>query len=380
MKYSTIWISLLVIGGMTAGGVAFFRGKASQNPDSTQPMKQKPAPLVQAIPATRSLISMTLELTGSVEPYRVARLASPAEGPVVDLSVRESDQVSAGAQLLAIGRKGGVEALILSLQAELKKEKDNLDRTRQLVESTALPGEQLDQAKATYEKVHASLIKSEETARDYIITAPWPGVVSSVKVKEGEFVAPRAILIEIYDPSSLLVRAAIPEKHAAVVTEGMRVTVRLDAFSDRVVQGRIERVYPYLDSRLRTRTVEIVLEDGPELLPGMFARLSLSLKTVDDAVVVPADALVRTPKGQVIFVVENGKAVSRPVETGLEAEGRVEIISGLQPGEKVVIAGNDKLQHGVSVRLAGDQPPGGRKADGKAGSPSRQPGKGGDGQ
>ena len=65
---------------------------------------------------------------------------------------------------------------------------------------------------------------------------------------------------------------------------------------------------------------------------------------------------------------------------GLEAEGRVEIISGLQPGEKVVIAGNDKLQNGVSVRLAGDQPPGGRKADGKAGSSSRQSGKGGDGQ
>lgn len=380
MKYSTIWISLLVIGGMTAGGVAFFRGKASQNPDSTQPMKQKPAPMVQAISATRSQISQTLELTGSVEPYRVARLASPAEGPVVDLGVRESDQVSSGDQLLTIGRKSGVDALILSLQAELKKEKDNLDRTRQLVESRALPAEQLDQARATYERVHASLIKSEETAGDYTITAPWPGVVSSVKVKEGEFVAPRAILIEIYDPSSLLVRAAIPEKHAAVVIEGMHVTARLDAYTDRVFRGRIGRVYPYLDSRLRTRTVEIVLEDGPELLPGMFARLSISLKAVDDVVVVPEAALVHTPKGEVIFVVENGKVASRAVETGLEAEGRVEIISGLQPGEKVVIAGNDKLQNGVSVRLAGDQPPGGRKADGKAGSSSRQSGKGGDGQ
>lgn len=380
MKKKIILFTILIVGALAAAGIVFFHGVPAGKMETDQPGKQKQSPQVRVIHATKSSISKTLELTGSVEPYRVAQLASPAEGPVVDVRVREADRVSKGESLLSIGRKKGVDALIVSLREELKKEEDNLSRTRQLVESQALPGEQLDQARAAYEKVRALLIKAEETALDYIIKAPWAGVVSQVKVKEGEFVAPRAVLLEMYDPASLVIRASIPERHAAEVPAGMRVDVRLDAYPDTVIPGRIERAYPYLDSRLRTRTVEIALDKSVNLLPGMFARLTLSIERAEDVVVVPLEALVSTPKGQVVFVFEEGKAMARMVKTGIESDNRIEIISGIQSGDKVIVAGNEKLKNGADVRLAGDGKSGNGKNKMMAEPTAEQPGKSGDGQ
>jgi RND family efflux transporter MFP subunit len=368
---------LLIIGVLAVAGIFFIQGLGpSGEPETNQSNNQKKPPRVRAIAATKATISSTLELTGSVEPYRVARLASPAEGPVAGIRVREADRVKAGDSLLSIGRKKGADALISSLREELKKEEDNLRRTRQLCESEALPGEQLDQARSAFEKVRAQLVQAEETAQDYAIYAPWDGVVSRVNVKEGEFVAPRAVLLEIYDPASLVILAAVPEKHAAEVIAGMRVDVRLDAYPGDIMQGRIERVYPYLDSRLRTRTMEIILENPINLLPGMFARLKVLLKNIDDGIIVPLEALVTTPKGQVVFVAEDGKAIARAVKTGIEADNRIQLVSGVQPGDKVIVAGNEKLKSGVAVSLAVDEKSG--KGKGMAEQPALQKNKAGD--
>jgi membrane fusion protein (multidrug efflux system) len=380
MKKPTV-MTILFIGALTVAGIFFIRsvGPAGEA-EPSQPGNQKKTPRVRVIAATKAAISSGLELTGSVEPYRVARLASPAEGPIAGIRVREADRVEAGDALLSIGRKKGADALISSLREELKKEEDNLRRTRQLCESEALPGEQLDQARSAFEKVRAQLVQAEETAQDYTIYAPWDGVVSRVNVKEGEFVAPRAVLLEIYDPASLVILAAIPEKHAAEATAGMRVDVRLDAYPGDIMQGRIDRVYPYLDSRLRTRTMEITLDKPIDLLPGMFARLKVLLKNIDDAVVVPLEALVTTPKGQVVFVVEDGKAIARAVKTGIEADNRIQMVSGVQPGDKVIVAGNEKLKNGVEISLAMDEKSGMRENKGMAEQPAPRNNKaGGDG-
>lgn len=368
---------MLILGTLAVAGVFLVRVFASDKPETSQSSKQRQPPIVEVVTASKTTVSLGLELTGSVEPYRVARLASPAEGPLLNIRVREGDRVKAGDALLSIGRKKGVDALIASLREETKKEEDNLRRTSQLVESEALPGEQLDQARAAHEKVRAQLVKAEETAQDYAIMAPWSGVVSRVIVKDGEFVAPRAALLEMYDPSSLIILAAVPEKHAAGIAVNMPVDVRLDAYPGGVLKGRVERVYPYLDPRLRTRTIEIVLDKPVDFIPGMFARLKVLLKTVNEAVIVPVEALVTTPKGPVVFVVEDGKAVRRPVETGIEEGNRIQIITGVHPGDKVIVAGNEKLKDGIIVRLSGGEKSGNRKNRNMTVEPAKRGMKGG---
>lgn len=322
--------------------------------------RPKPPPWVQIHTAISGPITEIAELNGSIEPYRLARVASPAEGPVAELLVREGDHVVAGALLLTIGRREGAVALIASLREEVRKEEENLRNTEALVETDALAGEQLDRARSDYERVRAQLVRAEESGRDHQLRAPWGGVVSRVLVKEGDFVAPRTPLVELYDPASLVIRAAAPERYATRVRDGMTIDLTLDAYPDLRLHGRVVRVYAYLDDRTRTRTFEVAPTAEVDLLPGMFARLRLPLRSVDDAILVPREAVMVDADGRsAAFVVEEGQARRRIVSIGIEEGPQVQVVAGIAPGDSVVVAGQERLRDGVSVRVIKPAPPGG---------------------
>ncbi|HMK34065.1 MAG TPA: efflux RND transporter periplasmic adaptor subunit [Desulfomonilaceae bacterium] len=333
-----------------------------------QEQKAKPKPLVVTQTVELGELSSSMDLTGSVEATRVARLASPAEGPINHCKVREGDQVMEGGKILSIGRKKATEALLLSASQDVKTEQDDLARIEQLVESGAIPRDQLDVAKAKYHRAVAQKEKVKESSDDYEVVAPWDGTISRVLVADGNYVVPRTVMVEMFDPKSLVVRTAVPEAQSQDLRVDMGVSVKLDAYPGKNFQGQISRIYPELDRRMRTRTAEVELIDRVDLVPGMFARLTLKLKSEAHVVVVPSEAVIITPKGfRVAYVIEDGKAQQRKVTTGIEAAGKVQILSGIKPGDQIVVAGNEKLKDGLEIRLqgaAGDK-------DGPKGAPAK---------
>jgi len=342
---SLLAIAITFLGPWQAGG---------QEKGKEEAQKAKPLPMVAVQKAEVAPISRTLELTGTATPTRQARLASPGEGPIQNCRVREGDQVKRGERLLTIGRSGAAAAQVTAMAESVKEQEAELNRTKILVQSGAVPGSQLDTARAKYEGARALLAKARESAGDYSVAAPWDGVVSKVLVKDGDFVAPRAPLVEMYDPDSLVIRLAVPEAQSTMVLKGMPVKVQLDAYPGKTFEGKISLVYPDLDTRMRTRTAEVKLDAPVALIPGMFARLQLVLETVAEAVAVPGDAVLVLPNGsKVAYVLKDGKAQRRVVKTGLEAGGQVQIVSGVQPGETVVTAGNEKLKDGMEVKAQG---------------------------
>ncbi len=205
-----------------------------------------------------------------------------------------------------------------------------------------------------------------------VIFAPFAGTVTRVFVRPGDMAATKSPLLELADMSSLVVRVAVPEAHASEVREGMAAVIRLDAVPGKVFQGKIVRAYPGLDPRMRTRTVELALETPAVLMPGMFARVKLIIESVPDALVVPREAVLVTPAGgQVAFVVEDGKALARKVRTGIEQGDRVQVLAGLKAGEKVVVAGNEKLKDGVEVRVPEPKKSPGPPAAAAGGTPGK---------
>ena len=243
--------------------------------------KAKPVPVVAVQKAQVAPISRTLDLTGTATPTRQARLASPGEGPIQNCRVREGDQVKRGERVLTIGRSGAAAAQVTAMAESVKEQAAELNRTKILVQSGAIPGSQLDTARAKYEGARALMAKARESAGDYSVAAPWDGVVSKVLVKDGDFVAPRAPLVEMYDPNSLVIRLAIPEAQSTLVFKGMPVKVQMDAYPGKTFEGKISLVYPDLDTRMRTRTAEVKLDYPVALIPGMFARLQVVIETAD---------------------------------------------------------------------------------------------------
>ncbi len=318
-----------------------------------------------------------LELTGSIEPVRTARMVAPVEGPVVALAVREGDRVRAGQRLVRIGRARGDDASEASARAALDREQLELERVERLVASGALPGEKLDEARVRVSEARARLARASEKLGDYRIRAPWAGVVGRVHVVAGDFVAARAPLLEVFDPDSLVLRFGVPEDRAADLAAGQLVQARLDAFADRRFAGAVTRLYPEIDRRSHTRTVEAELDTDAALAPGMFARLQLRLATVD-ALAVPREALLHPGDGGPLVVVISAdrKAERRRVGTGIDDGDRVQIRSGLEAGERVAVAGHGRLRDGMQVRLAGAGKPKDARNAGPGKGQSKSQGKG----
>ncbi len=277
--------------------------------------------------------------------------------------------------------------------------KADMDRIRSLVKSGSLPAETVEKARVSYVKCHTQLGAAKELLAmleagptrteiavaqatvdeaaaklalaqakldECLLKAPFAGVITQVFVRPGDLATPRAPLLKMMDPSSLVVRAGLPESCAAHIRKGTEAVVRLDAYPRKTFSARIERVYPRLEWDSRTRITEAKIIEPVELIPRLFARVSVRGRVADDAVVVPDAAIVTTPRGQkVVYVVKEGKASMRNVTIGLEQGQRVQITDGVRAGEMVVIAGNLNLKDGAKVQLGKAAPaPATKKAPG----------------
>ena len=290
--------------------------------------------------------------TGSVEPTRIARMASPAEGPVVECVVREGDPVQRGQLLVRVGRSRMAESELAASREELRRQQSEFQRIEQLVSSGALPGEQREIALSALKRAEAQVAAAETSAGDYDVRAPWDGVVSEVFVSEGNYVAPRVPLVDLYDPASLRVRFAVPERDARRVEVGTLALTTLDSFPGQVFDAPIERIYPRLDPATRTLMVEANLMTDLPLFVGLFARVATPLETVSNAVVVPSEAPVALPDGSLaVFVAQDGRAQRRIVRLGVEADGYTQILEGIEPGESVVVRGQESLREGSAIRI-----------------------------
>ncbi|MFO7776691.1 MAG: efflux RND transporter periplasmic adaptor subunit [Candidatus Hydrogenedentota bacterium] len=278
-------------------------------------------------------------------------------------------------------------------------EKDYRERGAQLVESGALAGEELDKARVNHvtaqarlyaarreleiretgptptaiaaqearvEEAAAKLEEARTRLEESVLTAPFDGVVTKIFARPGDTAAPRVPLLEMVDMNSLALRFTVPEAQAAAVQQGMPVTARLDALPEKNHSGEVVRVYPELDPEMRTRTVEALLDNPPELVPNMFARVRVMLREAE-AIVLPAHAILLSPSGEdVVYVIEDGQAQQRPVTLGIDQGERVEIVSGLEAGEQVAVEGNEQLEPGMPVRMEAG---GGQRGEPPAGQP-----------
>lgn len=352
LMQTLLWVSAALTINLTIPGCSKTDTAVPASAASTPTKPAAKAAFVRIESVKSAPLVLYFSVTGTVEAGRIAQLSSMAEGPVLGLRVREGDNVARGQVLLTLGRTEAVSSLAESLREDMRKEEDNLARTRRLADMGALPGEQVDTAAANVTRIRSQLARTQETMRDYVITAPWAGVVSKMRVRDGDVASPRAQLVEMYDPSSLMVRIAIPEAEATQLSNGMKAGIELDAYPQQTFAAHVTRLYPTLDARTHTRIAELELIKHPLLLPGMFARVNLVRDTVPDAITVPSYSLLAmTGGGTVVFVVQDGKAMRRKVQTSIEVNGRTRIIEGLKSGEVLIVAGQESLKDGAAVQV-----------------------------
>lgn len=167
------------------------------------------------------------------------------------------------------------------------------------------------------------------------------GVVTMLNIREGMHVTPETEMMSIVDLSSIWMIAQVYEDEASWVKVGEKAEAKLSAFPDKVWDGIVEYIYPQVDPTTRTLQIRFKFNNpGGILKPNMYANISLFVEAKSDVLSIPMEALIRSSQGnRVIVKLNDGQFQARDVKIGIESGERVEILSGLKAGEKVVISG-----------------------------------------
>lgn len=299
---------------------------------------------IRTAPATRETFSTPIEAVGAVEhdERRVYAVVARAEGWVERLHVR-----AVGAPVQRGQRLAGVYApALFAAQEELalaarSGDADLTAASRQRLRLLGADAAQIDE-----------VLRSGRAQRHTGIHAPADGVVLELNVQQGQKVPPDMPLMRIADLSQLWLTLEVPEAQAGALQAGQAAEARFAALPGRRFAGQVEYVYPRLDPATRTVRARLVFpnQDGA-LKPGMYAAVSIHGAGREDAVRVPAEAVIRTGRRTVVLVAE-GEGRFRPVEVtlGAEHDGRIVVVDGLQAGDEVVTSGQFLLDSEASLR------------------------------
>lgn len=206
-------------------------------------------------------------------------------------------------------------------------------------------------AETGVEQARAGLELAQIQLDNTTVEAPFDGVVAELLISQGSTVGPQSPVARFVS-SDIEVEIEIEENRINQVFEGQNVSLRLTAYPGQDFPATVTSIAPTADENTRTFTVKVTPVDAEaQLRSGMFADVSVLAAERDDVTLIPRDALVQQGDKQFVYVIEQGQAQQRDVEVGISDGTQVEILSGLEPGDTVVISGQPNLSDGAKVEV-----------------------------
>ncbi|MEE8550107.1 MAG: efflux RND transporter periplasmic adaptor subunit [Gemmatimonadota bacterium] len=287
--------------------------------------------------------------TGAIEAVQSIELRPAVEGRLVEIYVREGSEVTRGTPLFKVD-DAELLAQVARLEADRDLARQALERTRQLMDEKASSEADLEQAEANARSTQAQLELQQVRLDRTVVRAPFTGVVGERLASLGDYVntSTRLVTLQTVDPQ----RAAfdIPERYSGRLRVGQEVSFRVAAVADREFAGVVDFVNPVVQLPARTIRVKAVVRNRDRTLKsGMFIEARLATGVIPDAVIVPEDAVLPLQGADFVWAIVDGVATRRQVKLGVRMPGLVQIRSGVEAGEQVVVGGLERLSEGAPV-------------------------------
>ncbi|MDF3053106.1 MAG: efflux transporter periplasmic adaptor subunit [Geminicoccaceae bacterium] len=322
-----------------------------------------PAMPVEAATARADTVVDAILATGQIEAMQSIELRPDIEGRLVQILVREGSPVAKGTPLFKID-DAELKAQVAQIEAERDLARQSLTRTRELLAQKASSQAELERAEATMRSNEAQLALLRVRLERTLVRAPFAGVMGQRYVSLGDYVTTTTRLAALQTVSPQRASFQVPERYAEQLQPGQNVTFRVAALPGREFTGRVDFVDPIVQLPSRTIMVKArVPNPRRELQAGMFIEARLATAVRPNAVVIPEDAVLPLQGSNFVWVVADGKATRRQVELGVRTPGFVEVKSGVENAEQVVVGGQERLQEGAPVQatLVQRRPMGGRE-------------------
>jgi membrane fusion protein, multidrug efflux system len=334
MKRYALYICLFTLIGLYYG--------CNSSAENQAQTKKSDAKLVKVQPVQTKKLVDKLQIPGTLRAENVANILATTEGKISTMLVRESDRVEKDqvvAMISSLVREDIINSARLLMQA--KNEQWLKDP-----ENTKLKQE-LDQARQDYQF-------ALQQYKEIPVSSPITGVVSQRWVDVGDMIPAKSKLFEIQSITKLLADVPVSELDIRKLKMGQTVEIFADACPERNFNGAIQRIYPQVEAKTRNAMVEIrILDPCPNLKAGMFVRVTFITRILEKAIAIPLQAIIDRPQKKICFIVNEGKAREVTVSTGLESEGWVEIVEGLNEGDALIVEGQEQLKNGSMVKIQG---------------------------
>ncbi len=339
---------------------------------------------VKAVTAIKQSVSQTdamLAASGYVVAQRKAAVASKATGRLIYLGVVEGDKVKKG-QIIARLEDSDVSAQLDEAKANLELSevtladaKWNYERNQKLLKSGSITELTFENSETQYKKAQASVdiakanVESAEVAvENTLVRAPFDGTVLTKDADVGEIVAPmagginsRGAVVTIADMSSLQVEADVSESNIQKVQPNQDCQITLDAYPDIQYDGYVTKIVPTADRGKATVTVKVAFKKYDDrVLPEMSAKVLFlkgtkanagNINESKPALIVPSTAIIMRENRQVVFKIQESKAVETPVATGRSLGNYVEIKSGVTDGDQIIDSPSNEVNDGIKISV-----------------------------
>jgi membrane fusion protein (multidrug efflux system) len=350
MKTKHIIYTLLILG---VAAFIFYRiseNSTEKNSEKDKGGKNKVPARVTGIVLKPQVFADNLSLSGSIEANELVDIRSEVSGIVESINFNEGSNVSKGQVLFKVND--------IELRAQLGKAitaknlaGENERRAKLLLEKEAISQEEYDIASADFKSARSEAQLVQAQLSKTMIRAPFAGKIGLRSISKGTYVTPETVVARLVNTSQVKITFSIPEKYAMQMKNGNALSFTI-AGSKEKFSAKIYAIEPEVEVGTRTLKLRAVAQnpDG-KLLPGTFANVELPLEQINDALLVPTQALIPIQNGKKLFIAENGKAKEVIVETGARTSTDIRITSGVKAGDTVLTTGVMALKDGGPVKV-----------------------------
>ena len=299
-----------------------------------------------------------IQVVGSFKPVRGADLSVEVAGIIDAVKFDSGGDVKAGAEILKL-RDTDDLAKLHTLEASRDLWQANFDRDQAQLQRQLISKAQFDVTSSNLKQLQAQIAEQQAIVDKKTLRAPFDGHLGIRSVNEGQYIGPGTVVVTLQALDPIFIDFFVPQQQLAQVRVGQGIDVKVDAFPTQTFTGRITTIDPKVDAGSRNVAVRATLPNRDrKLLPGMYATALISTGQPQRYITLPQTAITFNPYGNMVYVVKPGKdkagkdaliATQTVVTTGSTRGDQIAVLSGLNPGDEIVTAGQMKLQSGVAV-------------------------------
>ena len=306
---------------------------------------------VQVADAKTGKVDKSFTAQGNFAPIQSLTLTSETTGQIQKVLKRKGDKVRAGELLLQV-EANTMSADLATAQANYEKAKRDLGRFENLAVGEAITKRQLEEARVAVKVTEAQLVAARQRVNKTRITAPISGEINEIYVEVGSYLTMGAKLYDIVNVEKLKLKVQVDESQVLLIKEGQKVKVKADVSATQEFAGTVTAIAAQATNALKYDVeIEVKNPEKNSLRAGMYGTAAFEIAEQRDALLLPRESIVGGIQDPSVYVVENGMAKLKKVKVGTVTQDQVEIVTGVNAGEKVVQSGQINLRDGMKVSV-----------------------------